>query len=462
MNDIRSMFTLGDAFFAPLCYFLLLVTFRSIIRKYNKEQKSILIKAFHFKMVCALAFALIVAYYYKEGDSEMYYYATQDMQKAVMQDGYSLWKTFTTLKIDPTNPLAPYFFADRDKYPVLEFMASASNFAVPKLALIPSILFFKSYLSICMIFSFFALGGAIRLYKLFCNYFPSLKREIAFAALFLPSLCFWSSGLLKDSICFGAIGYLLYGIFSIVMRRKKIISSIIWIIIGAGLLYYIKVYILLALLPSITLWLFGELNKAVRDPLLRKIATFFTIIAATALIVVLINYVTSAVNLSSFRLENILETSDFNRRIYENDASQMEGSYFQLQTGNPAILVMNGFIASLFRPFIWEISSPIVLLSALEALIFILLTAYFLIKKGVMKYFRTAFSSPVLILCSSFAFVFAASVGSTATNFGSLSRYKIPCLPFYLIMIFAIYFQNGLKLPSWTNRIFNLVSKKTS
>lgn len=246
------------------------------------------------------------------------------------------------------------------------------------------------------------------------------------------------------------------------MRRKKILSSFVWIIIGAGLLYYIKVYILLALLPSITLWLFGELNKGVRDPLLRKITAFFTIIVALALIVVLINYVTSAVNLSSFRLENILETSDFNRRIYESNASQLEGSYFQLQGGNPVFMVLNGFIASLFRPFIWEISSPIVLLSALEALIFILLTAYFLTKKGVIKYFRTAFNSPILILCSSFTFVFAASVGSTATNFGSLSRYKIPCLPFYLVMIFAIFFQNGLKLPSWTNRIFNLVSKKTS
>jgi hypothetical protein len=462
MIDSRTMFTLGDAFLAPLCYFLLFIVFRLIIRKYNADQKSIFIRAFHFRMFCALVFALIVAYYYKEGDSEMYYYATRDMQKAVMQDGYSLWRTFTTLKIGPNDPLVPYFFADRDKYPVLEFMASASNFFVPKLALIPSILFFKSYVCICMFFSFFALGGSIRLYKLFYNYFPLRKREMAFAVLFLPSVCFWSSGLLKDSICFGATGYLLYGIFSIVMRRNKILSSIIWIIIGTGLLYYIKVYILLALLPSITLWLFGELNKAVKDPLLRKIATFFTIAAASALIIVLINYVTSAVNLSSFRLENILETSDFNRRIYETNASQLEGSYFQLQTGNPVLMVINGFVATLFRPFIWEISSPIVLLSALEALVFILLTGYFLIKKGIVKYLRSAFGSPVLILCSSFAFVFAASVGSTATNFGSLSRYKIPCLPFYLVMIFAIYFQNGLRLPLWTNRIFNLVSKKPS
>lgn len=454
------MFEIGDVFLGPLCYILLFISFRLTIRKYSENHRLIFIRAFHFRMFCAIAFALIMAFYFKEGDSEMYYNATQDMQKAVVEHGYSLWKVFTTIQIDGNDPLAPYFFADRDRYPVLEFMAAASNFAVPKLALIPSIIFLKSYVCICMMFSFFAFGGAMRLYKLFCNYFPSLNRQIAFATLFLPSVCFWSSGLLKDSICFGSVGFILYGIFSVFIRRKKILSSVIWILVGSTLLYFIKVYILLALLPAITLWLFGELNKSVKDPLLKKMATFFTVIVAIGLIVVLINYITSAANLSSFRLDNVLETSDNSRKIYETYGSRTEGSYFQIQSGNPIVVIIYGFIAALFRPFVWEITSPIVLLSALEALIFALLTGYFLIKKGVLKYFRSAFGSPVLILCSSFAFVFAASVGSTATNFGSLSRYKIPCLPFYLIMLFAIYYNNGIKLPQWTNKIFNLISRK--
>jgi hypothetical protein len=413
-------------------------------------------------MFCAVVFAIIVAYYYHGGDSEMYYDATLDMQKAVLQDNFNIWKILTTFRVDINHPLAPYFFADRDKYPVFEFMASSSNYFVPKLALVPSIIFFKSYISIGMLFSFFALGGAIRIYKLFYNYFPKLHKHIAFAFLFLPSVCFWSSGLLKDSICFGAVGFLLYGIFSVFIRRKKILSSIIWIIIGIILLYYIKVYILLALLPAITLWLFGEMNKSVKDPLLRKLWSFFTIATAIILVIVLINYVTSDVNLSTFRLDNVLETSDYNRELYQSASSQNEGSYFQIQSGNPVLLILNGFIAALFRPFLWEITSPIVILSALEALLFTLLTGYFFFKKGIIKYFQCAFSGPILILCSTFAFVFAASVGATATNFGSLSRYKIPCLPFYLFMLFAIYYKSGLQLPRWTNRIFNLIFRDTT
>lgn len=462
MIDPRPLFTVEDIFLVPLCYMLLFVIFRAIVRKYSLEHRRFFNIAFHFRMFCTIAFSLIVAYYYNGGDSEMYYYAARDLQYGVMQDGYSVWNIFTTAKVDPAGPLARYFFDDVDKYPVLAFMAAPGNFAVPKLALIPSILFLKSYLCIGMLFSFFALGGSIRLYKLFNNYFPLLRRPIAFATLFLPSVCFWSSGLLKDSICFGAIGFLLYAIFNVFIRKKRIISSLLWIIVGAGLLYYVKVYILLAMLPAITLWLFSELNKSVRDPLLRKLWSFFTIVSAITLVAVLINYVTSSASLSSFRLDNILETSSHNREIYGQTAAETQGSYFKLQGGNPILLAANGFIATLFRPFIWEISSPIVLLSALEALIFILLTGYFLIKKGVIQFFKSAFGTPILVLCSGFAFVFAASVGSTATNFGSLSRYKIPCLPFYLVMLFAIYYQNGLKLPAWTNKIFNFISKERS
>lgn len=461
MNESRLLITANDFLFVPLCYLLLFIAFRVIIVKYDEERRKMFTKAFHFRMFCAIVFALVVGFYYNGGDSEMYYFATMDMQKAVMQDGYSIWNALSTLKIDANHPLAPYFFADRTKYPVLEFMAASGNYFVPKLALIPSIIFFKSYISICMVFSFFALGGGIRMYKLFFNYFPAMHRPVALAFLFLPSVCFWSSGLLKDSICFGAVGYLLYGVFSVFVRRKKMLSSGLWIIIGAGLLFYIKAYILLALLPAITLWLFGETNKLIRDPLLRKLFAFFTIITAVVLVFVLITYVTSSANLSSFRLDNLLETSDRNRELYQSTSSEAGGSYFQIQSGNPIFLVINGFVAALFRPFVWEISSPIVLLSALEALIFTLLTGYFLVKKGFLQYVRSAFGSPILTLCTSFTFIFAASVGATATNFGSLSRYKIPCLPFYLIMLFAIYYNNGLKLPLWTNKVFNLISKKT-
>ena len=48
-----------------------------------------------------------------------------------------------------------------------------------------------------------------------------------------------------------------------------------------------------------------------------------------------------------------------------------------------------------------------------------------------------------------FSLLFALFVGATTPNFGTLCRYKIPCMPFYIISLFLIMDKYGkLKLKS--------------
>jgi hypothetical protein len=42
------------------------------------------------------------------------------------------------------------------------------------------------------------------------------------------------------------------------------------------------------------------------------------------------------------------------------------------------------------------------------------------------------------LYCLLFALLFALFVGATTTNFGTLVRYKIPCMPFYVAAMFII------------------------
>jgi hypothetical protein len=287
-----------------------------------------------------------------------------------------------------------------------------------------------------------------------------MRREVALVTLFLPSVCYWSSGFLKDSICFGSMGFLLYGLFNVVIRRRRIIGSIFWILLSTYFLYTIKVYILLALVPGIGFWLFGHLSTGVKTLSLKRAITFLSLIVAGISGALLVNYLTSDAALSKFSLDNILETSSFSRDIYERGGVKGQGAYFQITTTNPLLLAANGLVATFFRPFPWEISSAIVMLSAIEALIFLTLILYLFFKKGLIAPFREIFSQPVLILCFSFSIIFAISIGISATNFGSLSRYKIPCLPFYLMFIMAVYSLTGLAYPRWMQKILSLISKK--
>jgi hypothetical protein len=362
--------------------------------------------------------------------------------------------------MDETSRLAFYFKMDNIKYPVAGFMRSPSNFMVPKLGLIPSYLFFNSYLSLCLVFSAFALWGTIRLYKLFLYYFPLMNREIALATLFLPSACYWSSGFLKDSICFGSVGFLLYGLFNLFIRRKQFAASLFWVVISVYFLYTIKVYIFLALVPGIGFWLFGQLGASVQSRSLKRTLTFLSLVMAAIAGVMFVNYLTSDSALSKFSLDSILETSSYSREIYERGDTQNRGAYFEISTTNPFLLVLNGLVATFFRPFPWEISSAIVLFSAIEALAFLILIIFLFFKKGILPPLKHIFDKPILILCFSFAVIFAVSVGISATNFGSLSRYKIPCLPFYLMFILTAYRLTGLAYPPWMQKILSLISKK--
>lgn len=383
----------------------------------------------------------------------MYFFCTEYLHNAVMDDSDNLMKIYLTKGINLKTSLMDYFVYTDTNYPVFEAMHDPGNFLVPKFGLPFMLIFGKSYLTTAMFFSFFALGGSIRLFKFFYHYFPHYWREIALATLFLPSASYWSAGLMKDPICFGAVGYIAYGMLNIFILKKKYLTSILMIAFCGILLFYIKVYILLALSPAIVLWLFSELNKSVENKVLRSIMSVLTFIGGAIMAVVLINYVTSEESLKAFRLDALVETSSNSRALYEDFSKTNEGAYYSVGTSNPILLIPFGIVATLFRPFLWEVNGATAMLSALEALFFFYLTFYIMIKKGFFAFFRTAFANPVLLMCFIFSIVFAMAIGSTALNFGSLSRYKIPCLPFYLIMVMVMIRHANLPYPKWLRRI---------
>jgi hypothetical protein len=451
---LDSLFQTNDILVVPLCFVILLMIMSVVVRKYDDDKiKNLFLKAFYFKMACTVLFAAVNTFYYNGGDSEMYYFCTQYLKDAVADDSDNFIKIYSTKVINVKTPLMEYFIYHQTDYPVFEAMHDAGNFLVPKFGLPFMMLFGNGYISTAMFFSFFALGGSIRLFKFFYNYFPQYWREIALAVLFLPSVAYWSSGIMKDPICLGSVGFLVYGFYNIFIRRKAIVPSIFWILLSATLLFFIKPYILLALLPGIVIWLFTELNKAVENKTLRRIMGVLTFSIGGLLGFLLINYVTSNESLKSFQLDSIVETSNTNREIYQDIASREKGAYFTVNTSNPVLMVLNGIVATLYRPFFWEVNGLTAFLSSLEAAFFLFLTLFIILKKGLFIFFRRVFEHPVFLMCFIFSFVFAAAVGSTAMNFGSLSRYKIPCLPFYLIMVIIIYHKEGIGYPDWLRRI---------
>jgi len=102
-----------------------------------------------------------------------------------------------------------------------------------------------------------------------------------------------------------------------------------------------------------------------------------------------------------------------------------------------------GVVVTLFRPFPWESRKLIVVLSALEASIFFLSTLIVLFRNGIFQFFKKIFTDPNLTFFFIFSLIFAFAVGISSYNFGALSRYKIPCLPFYAAMLIVLYYRSN-------------------
>jgi hypothetical protein len=459
---VNYVLSYNDLIFIPFCLLVLLLLFRTRVNAYkDKSFRKILWAVFWFKMICSILFALVTEFYFKGGDTATYYQAIKDFRVAINNDFDNLWEAVFRSRMSKESPLYTFFFYDYyTGDTTVNYMFNVSNFFVPRLGLIPSYLFGNSYICISMCFSFFALGGAIRLFKTFLHFFPKFRKEIAIATLFLPDVAYWSSGFLKDSICFGCLGFILYGLLNIFIRKRKIVVSILIVFIAGYLLFSIKVYILLTLIIGVLIWFFAEINSVVKDKLLRRLFAFMTFSVAAVVGVFLLNYFTSQAGLEEYQLEKLAEQTAVQRNNFDMIATGFQkGSSFSYTTSNPVLLFLYGMMATFFRPFLWEISSPIVLFSAIEALIFTLLTVNILFKVGVKTFFNGILKDPRLLMCFVFAMVFSSVVGSSSTNFGALSRYKIPCLPFYMLMLLISYRKLNLAYPKWFSSLINRIFK---
>lgn len=451
-------FSLNDIFLVPLCLVILFAIVRGRAeRPENKAIRKIYYRGFAYKIFFVFAYALVTEFIFRGGDTGLYYQGVKDMRTAI-DDDFSFVQTIINSKnLSLDHPLAPYFYYDNysDDF-TFNYMLSPSNFFVPRLGLLPSLIFMNSYLCICFCFAFFAYVGSIRIFKFFYYFYPNYKKEISLASMYIPSVCFWSSGLLKDPVTFGCIGIILYGMLNIFVKKTNIKGSVISVLIASYLVFNIKVYILLAFVLALTIWLFAEVNKVIRDKTLRMVFSMLTFIVSLVIAYFLLNYFTSQDAAQNFKLDTLLEKTEKQRNALESVKTE-GNSAFKINTSNPVTLVLGSITATFFRPFPWEVNTPIALFSAIESLLFLLLTLNFFFKRGISAYFRTIFSDPKLLMCFVFSIVFAIAVGASTTNFGALSRYKIPCMPFYFIMLLLIYKKGGLSYPRWFNSLLRKI-----
>lgn len=107
----------------------------------------------------------------------------------------------------------------------LGYFSDEGNFMAIKVTTLFCFFGFGKYMVVSLLFAMLAFTGIWKLFNFFLDQYPTLGKELAIAILFLPTLTFWSSGILKDSLAIGAIGWFTYSGYQLFYRKKKCIDK---------------------------------------------------------------------------------------------------------------------------------------------------------------------------------------------------------------------------------------------
>jgi hypothetical protein len=321
------------------------------------------------------------------------------------------------------------------------YLLGEANFMVVRFVTVISFFTLGKYLITNLVFSLLAFTGAWKLFLFFYEQYPHLHRKFAIAILYLPTFVFWSSGILKDSICIAAIGWITYSLYQIFIRKTAFIKSAVLLLIFGYFLWVIKPYILISYVPFFILYLILKNvsflnNRAVK-----------LIIAPALIIGCVVAFSQIMTNLQEemgqYAVGSLTKNVSKMNTAYENQNSEntsmfsygveFDGSVTQLVKWAPVFIG-----TTFFRPFIWESKKIGTLLSSFEGMTLMIFTIFVFFKAGLKTVFQTLTRNPLAMYCFLFSLIFALFVGATTLNFGTLCRYKIPCMPFFVISLFLI------------------------
>jgi hypothetical protein len=384
----------------------------------------------------SLAFALIHQYLYRNGDTWNYFtYGSYYMWEALLAQPDAAWDMLW-------QPGNIEYMPNTWEY-IQNMQAWRGGNLMIKLSFVLGFFTAHTYLGNSFILSIFAFWGLWRIYVVFTSLYPHLYKPLAWACLFTPSIIFWSSGIMKEPICMGALGGVFYAFYR--MNNKVTLSLILQFIIFAVVLLIFKSYIFLSFLGVGVYWIFLKTRAKINNPTLRFMGS---IILGFLFLFIGIGALSAVGKIDpKYSLEQLSETMEVTARYLYYKGMSEQGSAYALGDTDYSALgllrkVIPGINVSLFRPYPFESKNIVMLLSSFESTIFLILTGMLLFKLLLNPKLLSA-KIPIIISFSLvFALVFSFFIGVSTLNFGTLVRYRIPIIPFYVstvIIMMNIY-----------------------
>jgi hypothetical protein len=287
--------------------------------------------------------------------------------------------------------------------------------------------------TLCLVFGIGAYFGKVALYRAFRESFPeSMHRGLLVSAMLVPSVVFWSSAVLKEAVAIMGLGYVVLGLVRLASRAWR--SALPMLFLGGVVVALFKAYILFALALGAAGFFYARWSGG-RSLAIKPVYLGLGAALGVGSIVALGRV------FPEFSPENFGEAAAAYQEVGQvvtGGSTYAMGDSSKTTLMGQLVFAPFALLSSLFRPFLFEARNAQMLANALETTVILVLTGMIFLRRRLADIWTTVSRTPMLMLCLVFVLTFAVAVGLTTTNLGTLSRYRMPLVPFLCVLLVAL------------------------
>ena len=396
--------------------FLLLAAFAVyfILKRPSCTRPAILWVALGLKMAAAIALGLVYTYYYPVGDTFGFFEDARQLNAMFYQDATSYLS---------------FLWSGDDTFPVfaqLTNIQTRSLFMVKVVSMI-NLLSMENYWITACYFALISFLGALYLVIKVSVYFPKQVPAALIGFLLVPSVLFWGSGIVKETLALASLAFIAGFFLVVIFRSRPKAWEWCGLALAAFFLWNLKYYwAVMFFVPAISTWVVYRLADA-------------RVFSAPSVVAWLMIFLVLALGASfihpNFYLTRLLQVISENHQAFV--ATHTTGPFvhfFDLAPSWQSMLANSpwALISGLYRPFLGETPTIFHGLMALENFLLCGLTLYNL------PHLAPALRSPYrIIIISTMSYIVLLVIFLTLStpNLGTLSRYRIGCVPFLFFLL---------------------------
>ncbi|HMG90344.1 MAG TPA: hypothetical protein VK589_09790 [Chryseolinea sp.] len=369
------------------------------------------------KAAAGIGLGLIYLYYYRiTADTFLFFEDAKKLTELARTDFFSYLQ---------------FLFVDDETHPLWEqivYFQSRALFMV-KLTSLVGLITFDNYWIISLYFSMMSFFAAWKLTNVIVESFPSAKVAAIIAFLFFPSVVFWSSGVIKESVSMATLFFLCAVVVEKWEGKKLPWWEWVVFILSAWLLWRLKYYYLAVFLPISAA---AIVTHRLSQTWLVKSIVINVLIWSATFIVPLAVISSLRPNFYPGRILDVIVYNNHEFNSISDPHDVIEYASLEPTVGSVAKNVPWALVSGIFRPFPWEAHTVFQWLIAIENLVLLLLFVASL--SNIVSLVK---SRQRLLLCSILLYVATLCVflALSTPNFGTLSRYRISFLPFFFLLI---------------------------